>query len=510
MFLQTTLGTDKRSLRGSARGIDMSAPVASLRGVRCGNLSEYASAPSKLVAEHLGKPSPTRAQNPSGKARVGLDHVADLQLLDDDGAVALGVVVRDLMQSVFALPSHFSMENGDASLCLLPVLRPFLSSSDSPLGSGKPLQSPLQVRRVFDRPAVRVGGQQHDASIDRNDRNGAGDGIGDLGLAEDRSEPLIAVPSDCAGLWSSFEGSVNDCPHLPELRKVETIADEIPSLRMRLAETDGVSAFPLPARSASEFLEAALPTLVEFDEKLSRDVSRNSGEPGKLSSKSGQLVDLIECSRVSPVVFRSAKTCLSLFESDVPEESESALPSEKFLDLLGARIDPKSKPLANDHASSYKLVCDEVNRVSHRTTCGFRFDGPLGLRDQVPSRSFDAEGLRRPQGVVGDRLQGLRMRAEGGRLRGRPRPSPCRVPSEGVIVDARRLPQGRLSAKDQERGIPGGREKALGLALLEPQLLRCLLRRRSPRDCKTIRPSTTRRASLLLALKGEVSAMEIR
>ena len=369
MFLQTTLGTDKRSLRSSARSIDMSAPVASLRGVRCGNLSDRPSAPSELVAEHFGKTAPTRVQNSSGKAGVGLDHVADLQLFDDDGAVAIGVVVRDLMQNVLALPPYFPMDGGDASLRLLPVLRAFLPSCDSPLRAGKPPQRPFQVRRVLDRLAVRVRGKQNDAAIESDNGNGAGDGIGNLNLAKDRSEPLIAVSSDRAGLRLSFEGSVNDRPHLSELGKVETIADKVPSLRMRLAETDGVAAFSFPARSPSKLLEAALPSFVEFDEKLRLNVTRNVGKPRNFSSKDFQLVDLVEGGKVSTVAFRATKACLPLFESKIPKEARGAFPSGELLNLLSARVNPKSESFSTNHKENRNSLSKKSKKTSTPRKC---------------------------------------------------------------------------------------------------------------------------------------------
>jgi hypothetical protein len=146
---------------------------------------------------------------------------------------------------------------------------------------------------------------------------------------------------------------MSNSPQFSELREVKEAIFQSPSLRMRLAKTDGVDAFPFPSRSPSKFLEAALPGFVEFNKELSLNIARHVGDPIGRCSKLFQFVDLIEGGQVSPIALRSPKACEALFEREVPKEALRALPSKKPYDLLLAWIDPKSKPPANQHGSDH-------------------------------------------------------------------------------------------------------------------------------------------------------------
>jgi hypothetical protein len=90
-------------------GVHVSALGARLRRVSCPNLSEYATRPRELVPEELHENSPTLIEDTAGESSVCFHHVADRKLLSHDDAVALGIVVTDLMCKMLALPTNLSV-----------------------------------------------------------------------------------------------------------------------------------------------------------------------------------------------------------------------------------------------------------------------------------------------------------------------------------------------------------------------------------------------------------------
>src|SRR5690606_17014061 len=140
------------------------------------------------------------------------------------------------------------------------------------------------------------------APVQGNHRLVARSRFGDLGLAEDRSKPMVAFASERAGLGFAFEGSMDDGTQVSDLRKSDRATVEAPCLRMRFGKTEKVAPLAFPTRSFGGSLEAALPSLVELDEQLSADVARHVGQPRQLGAKLGQFVDLIEGGRKAPLV----------------------------------------------------------------------------------------------------------------------------------------------------------------------------------------------------------------
>src|ERR1700729_3075984 len=112
MVTVPTTRAQEDSLRPTRARINASARAACLTGVRGGHFDKLASGPGHLVAEHLGKPSPASIENAARETSVRLDHVADLELLENDDAVALGVAAREYVKEMFALPTHLAMQDG--------------------------------------------------------------------------------------------------------------------------------------------------------------------------------------------------------------------------------------------------------------------------------------------------------------------------------------------------------------------------------------------------------------
>ena len=90
------------SLSMSGESTDFSTLRTSLRRVWGRYFNELTSTPSKLVLQHVGKLRPSSSSNATGKTVV-LEHALDVELLDDNRAVALGIGSRQLVQDVVAL-----------------------------------------------------------------------------------------------------------------------------------------------------------------------------------------------------------------------------------------------------------------------------------------------------------------------------------------------------------------------------------------------------------------------
>ena len=351
MFPVTTVNAAKYlSLTGQR--IDAAARRARLRAVGGVDLRQLPAFPRELVGEKFSEQAPTLIEDASCKSSVGFDHVADLKILDHDGAMALGVVVTELMTEVLPLPPDLSMQVGDTKLCFLSVLGSFLSSRDGTLGAGEPLESlAVEARRRNDL-SIGVSDHVRDASVNGNHGIDLGCGIRDLDLAPDRHEPLIAVPLEGAALGSAFEGPVNHGPKVAKLGEADRRSIEAPGFGMGLGQAEEVTSSLLPPRSPCDLLEASLPRLVEFNEKLSADVAGDIGEPWQLFAKLGQFVDLVEGRGEDTLIPWTAIAHLPLFKGEIPEPAERALPFSVSLDLDGGRVDAVAERLARDHGTT--------------------------------------------------------------------------------------------------------------------------------------------------------------
>ena len=317
MFGMATGGAAKHGLRPTRASVDPSACAACLRAVGGWDLDERAPRPLELVAEHRSEAGPSRIGDAA--RTVAAHHAGDVELLDHDHAVALGVPVTEDVKEVLALPTDLAVQDGDADLCLFSVLGSFLATGDGTLCVSKPPHGGLVEARGGDEATVRVGDRVDYAAVDGDDGARARGRVRNLDLTDDRGEPLTTgLLLEGAGLSCALEWAVDDGAHGTELREVKRRAVEAPALRVRRANRKNVTTLVLPPWGASELLEAALPSFVQFDKALCGDVARHSSEPRKLGAKIGEFVDLVERSRVALIALGPRQAHAPLLVGKVP------------------------------------------------------------------------------------------------------------------------------------------------------------------------------------------------
>jgi hypothetical protein len=120
MVTMATTSADKDGLGESRLRIDDSTSRACLRTVGWRYLDEGTSRPNELVAKHRHELTPARVKNAAVQSHfVGSSftgHRSNAQLFDNDGAVAIGIIARDLVQDVRALSTDLAVQLGDANL----------------------------------------------------------------------------------------------------------------------------------------------------------------------------------------------------------------------------------------------------------------------------------------------------------------------------------------------------------------------------------------------------------
>lgn len=294
MIRVVTGSAAENSLRHSTFGVDVSARAARLRAVRGWNFYELTSAPRELVLQHLSETAPSSVENTEREIAAGLDHVFDLELLNHDDAVAIGVAVTEDVQKVFALSTYFSVDARNAEFGFGLVLRSFLASRNYALSMCETMSSCSQISWRFDDPTVGVGNYVDHTAIDCDHGIGARRGVSDLDFADNECEPLIPVPFDRAGFWFTFDATVHNGVDRTDFREVQGCSVEAPLFLVRFAESEHVTSFALPSGRTRKFLEAALPCRVQFMEKLHGNIARNVSQPWKTGAQFGQFLRLIE------------------------------------------------------------------------------------------------------------------------------------------------------------------------------------------------------------------------
>ena len=347
-MIGVSTGSAVKCLPVAGLGIYVTAFCTGLRTVGSRHLDELPSRPLQLVSKHLFELGPARISNAS--RQITFDHPGNVEFLDDDGAVALGQSCRLDMQGMLALTPDLSVQAHYANLGFFSVLRSFLSAGHNSLSTSKPFQRLLKMFRILREFAIGIRKQMGDTYVNSYDRINSLDGVSNVDLTENRSEPLISIASDSAGLRLAFERSVNNSAKVSEFRESNIGSLNSPSLWVGLTQPKRINTLALPTWLSSKLLEAALPRLIEFNEKLSADVPRHVGKPGKFSAKRCEFVDLVECGRVD--LIGSTETRQTLFESEVPEPSKSTFPLLDPSNLLLGRIDSETKALADDHVQS--------------------------------------------------------------------------------------------------------------------------------------------------------------
>src|SRR5208337_2679240 len=293
-------GAAEDGLRATRLGVDAAARAARLARIGGGHLDKAAPQTTQLVAEHVSEAGPSRVGDAA--SAVTPDHPSNVQPFQHNDAVALGESCRLDVQEVVALPLHLAVDACDASLGLLSVLRSFLLARNVALSTSELLERPFEIARVGDHLAIGRRAEVRDASVDGDDGTVARSGLGQVQFADDTDEPLVPVALERAGLGLTLERPVHHGAQRAELGEADVTVVDAPHLRVRLAEGKRVAALALPARGASELLEASLPGLVELDEQLRADVAGNVREPRQLGAQLGQFFHLVECAWVDAFV----------------------------------------------------------------------------------------------------------------------------------------------------------------------------------------------------------------
>ena len=491
------------------KSTDFSTMRTGLRRVRSRHFNELTSAPSKLVSQHVGKLRPSSPSNVTSETVV-LEHALNVELLDDNRAVALGVGSRQLVQDVVALSLDLTVDATHTVQGFCSVLGSFLSSIGRMLGTTKSLQGLFKMGRVQHFPSIGICKQVGNASIDGYYRSNPRTWIGDFVFAQDAGEPLISIPPDRAGFRLPFEGSMNHDFQRFELRKVQPVAGESPDFGMRLTKPERVPSPSFPPRSIGELLETSLPCLVQLYEQLGTHITRDLSDPWKFSPQSGQFVDLIECGDVLFLVTRPSKSDRSLLVGNVPQTTKSALPTTQNSSLLPSWVNTEPKTLADKHGSSLLLIYVAVKRLPNWTPCSFFSHRAFGLRAEIPEESHLAACLRGAPRSLGNGLCRLRVRTQGGRVRERPRSPARRIPSQGGPLHTGQFPERSLSSDAPFGSFARSGREALGRTFLVPFVLRRFVRWGSSRNNQTVCREPTRRPRFLPSLKGGVSARETR
>ena len=497
------------SLSTSRESADLSAVRAGLRRVRGRHLDESSSIPGKLVSQHVCKPRPSSPGNATSETVV-LEHALDVELLDDDRAVALGVGSRQLVQNVIALSLDLAMDATHTVQGFCTVLGSFLPSISDVLGATKSLQGFFKVRRIASLSPFGISKQIDDASIDGHHRNSPRTWIGNFVLAQDAGKPLISVPPDRTCFRLPFERSVDHDLQGSNLGEVQFAAGKSPDLGMWFAKPKRVPSFSLPSRLIGQLLEASLPCLVQFHEQLGAHVAGNFREPWQIGSQPCQLVDLIERGDVLPLVARPGKTDQPLLVGEVPQETQGTLPTIQIGRLPLGWIEPEAKSLANEHGSSLFLAYAAVKGLSDWTPCGFLSHRAFGLCAKIQEARHLAAGLRDTSRCVENGLCRLRVRTQGGRIRERPCTPAHRLPSQGGTLHLGQFPERSLSQDASIGSTSRGVREALERTFLVPFVLCRFVRRGTTRSCQTVRRKPTRRPRFPLSLKGEVSERKTR
>jgi len=512
MVTVSAASTNKDGLGESRLWIDDSTDRTRLRAVGCRNLDEVTPRPSELVAQHRHKLAPARVENAAVQPRlVGTSfggHRSDVQLLDNDGTVAIGVVVRDLVQDVGALSADLAVQLGYTNLGFFSVVRSFLPTRNDSLGSGNPESHHTEKVGVFDQATIAVCHEVNAPSVERHDRGNLRRDLL-LDLARDRNEPLVNLLDKRARLGYSFETTVLDNAHGSKLRKVEPLSIQAPNLPVRFTERSKISVLALPSRLSGDLGKTSLPCLVQLHKQLSTNVAWNLCKPRQFSSQLSQLIDLVKRCQVFSIMPRMSESDQSLLKSQVPEESQSVLPPGKRRSLFFRRIDPKSKALATNHEHKYILVYGNRQQLSHGKTRSPQASRSFGLRAKIPQVHDRRSGIRDLARCLGESVCRLRERAAREQLRTKSRTPDGSLSSKGGPFDAGQLAQRSLSKASTGSSSTSSREKTLGCSFLVALILRSFVWWSTTRNRCPLR-TIAMPDRLLLDLKDEVSARRQR
>jgi hypothetical protein len=152
------------------------------------------------------------------------------------------------------------------------------------------------------------------------------------------------------------------------------------------------------------------------------------------------------------------------------------------------------------------LVCGNSKRFSIGKTCAFQFERAFGLCAKISKESPHRTSFRCAPIFLGRSLSRLRVSAQGGRFRVRPRAPACLLSDQGFNFLPGQFLERRLGAKAPIGRVAGNHRKVVGKTLLVSILLCGFLWRSPIRNGQAVCRKTKRRTGLLPALEDGVSA----
>jgi hypothetical protein len=336
----TTGYANELRLRLPAPGVHGLACVTRLRTVPRVNNNELSSGLLCFVAEVSGQATPARIQNASRQPFVHGSHVSYLQTLNNNSAVAVGVVSAEDVHVMRPLTCDFFVQSRYPALRLFSVFRTLFTSTDDSLRFGESSHCTcVELGRGMDG-SIAVGHDIHHSAIQRDYRFNSPHRSRCLNLTGERSEPLVAVSGDRTGFRNASWRPVEHRADYANFRKTEAAAYNAPLFRVRLAERNGVLILAFESRPLSRAFEVPCPRRLQPLQKLSSNVPRHIRKPRKFRTQLCQFVDLVKSAIYLALSARTRKCQSALVVCDVPEEPKGILPPQKSAGLKRGRIDP--------------------------------------------------------------------------------------------------------------------------------------------------------------------------
>lgn len=331
--------------------VDGSACGASLRAVRGRHIYERPARPRELIAETLDELAPSGIKDTAREAAIGAHHSSNVQFLHNDRAVALGVVVGELMNEVFPLTANLSVEPSDLELCFFPVLRSFLATTHRAQCARETFHAAFVEAWTWDDATVGVGYRIDNATIDCDDWNVARSRIRKFDLAHNRGEPLVTASQYRACFRLAEERAVEHRLQPTELGKVNGAVVHTPNVGVRFRHCDSRAVFTLPIRHPGSSFEETSPRNVKPGEQLRANVSWHIGQPMELRSELGQFPLLVGRGWETLLAARPGEPQATLLVREVPQKSQRRLPLRKSALLRWRRVDAIGKGLANQQSN---------------------------------------------------------------------------------------------------------------------------------------------------------------
>lgn len=279
-----------------------------------------------------------------------LGHVRQLQILDHDHAVVLGIVVGEDVQKVLTLAAHMQQMLGQLGLGFVLVLASFLLASDLALELGRLGRGLGTEGRVVRAVAVAVGHHVDDAQIQADARRvvevDVGGGcirqrVGQVGV------PAVGLFDQRAAGLLALDRAVKNDGQVAELGEDEEVLAralrEAPSLLVGRGQRGLVHALLLEVRLARLAREAIAPSLVQRGQQSALNLARNLLEPAHLGAKEGEVGALVGVGVVALVALAMSQAQQALLVSEVVEEAKRALPPMERGELVSRWVEAEDE-----------------------------------------------------------------------------------------------------------------------------------------------------------------------